>query len=285
MSQYVILHILVALVATMIAYNRGYLTFSAALLAMFLTSIILLFSNLALGFSIGICFFITSWFSNLKVSLNNRANNISKSIPSVDKQIGRDLNQVLANGLVLTILAILYALADDEKLSIVAAFLGCIGSVAGDTWASDIGHLSKQKPIMLLTGKRVAPGTPGAVTLLGILLTLLSGLIAALVYLFLSSFLLFSPEKLSLTLSSSVILVVGAAFGGMLGALTDSFLGAYAQGIYQTANGSISDNVKDERGQENQYIHGWLWLSNNKVNFINSVIGSISAYLIWQIAQ
>lgn len=285
MSQHILTSVVLSLLAAMFAYWRGYVTFSAALLAMIFGCIILVFSDLALGVSVGVCFFITSWLSSLNAKSKNLVNDNHKIIIAVDKKICRDLNQVLANGLTLVILAISYTLADDEKISIIAAFLGCVGAVAGDTWASDIGQLSKHQPRMLLTGKVVSKGTPGAVTVLGFLLTLLSGLIAAVVYLLLYWFLLVSPDKIILTSSASLILVVAAAIGGMLGALTDSLLGAFVQGIYQTANGSICDNVYDAQGRKNKYIKGYIWLSNNKVNFANSVVGSVSAYLIWQITQ
>ncbi len=46
-------------------------------------------------------------------------------------------------------------------------FIVCIASANSDTWASEIGSLSKKNPIYIRTFKRIERGTSGAISLLG----------------------------------------------------------------------------------------------------------------------
>ncbi|MFC4812559.1 DUF92 domain-containing protein, partial [Paenibacillus sp. GCM10023250] len=47
------------------------------------------------------------------------------------------------------------------------AFAGVMAAVNADTWATEIGALSRRTPRSVLTGRRVAAGTSGGVTPLG----------------------------------------------------------------------------------------------------------------------
>ena len=79
---------------------------------------------------------------------------------------GRSAGQVVANGLVAAILAVWFGIA--PSLEVITAFAGAIAAATADTWATEVGLLSPSAPRLITTWRRVAHGTSGGVTLLGI---------------------------------------------------------------------------------------------------------------------
>ncbi len=273
MTASILLSATICIVVALFALWRAYLTLAAAMIAAVLGTVILFFGGLALGVSVGVCFFITSGLSRRRDRLEENKKENSRA--------RRDLWQVLANGVILAGLAVLHGLGDASNMGVIAAFLGCVGAVAGDTWASEVGQVSKQQAWLLTSGKRVPAGTPGAVTVLGTCLTGLSGISATLIFILVS----IVSSGASLSLTNTIVLGFAAMMGGALGAMADSLLGARFQAIYRSADGRLSDHPKTSRGTINHYIKGWRWLTNNRVNFANSVVGAASAFLIWSIAE
>src|SRR5688500_8098628 len=86
-----------------------------------------------------------------------------------EKGSRRDAAQVLANGGVAAILAALSIPFGGSTLPyLFAGFVGALAAATADTLATEIGVLSKARPRMLTTGRKVDAGTSGAVTLTGI---------------------------------------------------------------------------------------------------------------------
>jgi len=255
--------------ATGIAYHRDYLTLSAALCAFIFATIILSGSGLAMGISVGLCFFITALLSQWR--------GIVAKQEALHARARRDLGQVFANGIGLCLLALVDWLIPAETIVLSAALLGCIGAVAGDTWATEVGHVTQQPPRALLSAQRVAVGTPGAVTVLGTALTGLAGIVATLCFALVS----WAIEGEILPTATLIRLGIAAGFGGLLGALADSLLGARFQAIYRSDAGEISDHSEGPDGVANRYIRGWRLLTNNRVNFCNSLVGALAASVLW----
>jgi uncharacterized protein (TIGR00297 family) len=146
----------------------------------------------------------------------------------------RDAWQVIANGgvatLILTITWIQRELIGCSETCFAVngwAFLAFAGSLAAanaDTWATELGVLSSVKPRLITTGRAVAAGTSGAVSLAGLLSAAAgAGFIAVLAALPWVEV----PHPLD---SLPVILLVASA--GLTGSLIDSVLGATVQSIY-----------------------------------------------------
>jgi uncharacterized protein (TIGR00297 family) len=83
-----------------------------------------------------------------------------------EHRAGRSAGQVIANGLVASILAVWFAIAPSPE--VLTAFAGAIAAATADTWATEVGLLSPSLPRLITTWRRVAHGTSGGVTLLGI---------------------------------------------------------------------------------------------------------------------
>lgn len=201
----------------------------------------------------------------------------------------RDLAQALANGGAGALIAIAHWLTGQPLLWF--AFVGAMATVNADTWATELGVLSKRPPRLITTGKRVEVGTSGGVSLQGTLATLLGGAVigvAGTLFLYLDSLIrytpriLLHPESCILRPANCTLLPVVAALAGLAGSLFDSLLGATVQAIYYSTNREKeTEKVIDPDGTPNTLLRGWRWLNNDWVNFISSVIGAAVAALLW----
>lgn len=181
----------------------------------------------------------------------------------------RDAGQVLANGLVATLLVVLYGWYESQAA--LGGFVGAIAVATADTWGTEIGVLSQQQPRNMLSGQRVPRGTSGAVTALGNFASAVGALaIGALA----SSF--FRDWRL---------LLLGLV-GGVMGAMSDSLLGASYQALYYCPSCKVATESHPEHycGSGTEHHRGWRWLHNDLVNFIATALGagvSVGLSLLW----
>ncbi len=199
-----------------------------------------------------------------------------------DKGSRRDWGQTLANGGVAALLALAHLLWPYPWL--LAAFVAAIATVNADTWATELGVLSKQPPRLITSGKSVAVGTSGAITRWGTTAAangaLLIGIVAALL-LGGRALLGYASE---LTTTQAVGLLAAAVIGGLAGALFDSLLGATVQVIYYSpARDKETEKQFDADGSANTYKRGWRWLNNDAVNFLSSLIGAAVGAMVFLI--
>ena len=191
----------------------------------------------------------------------------------------RDLGQALANGGLGAILAVVYARYPEPLLFV--AFVGAMSTVNADTWATEVGILSRVPPRLLTTGEPVPPGTSGGVTGLGMWASV-------------SGALLIGAMTTALMQVQSLLRgqgwrsdVIGYPFlaiiGGLTGSLLDSLLGATVQGIYfcEPCNKETESPVH-RCGQRAVLVRGQRWLNNDLVNFLASLVGALtSASVAW----
>jgi uncharacterized protein (TIGR00297 family) len=158
--------------------------------------------------------------------------------PHPEHTAGRTGAQVLANGAVATVLALWGVLWPAPWVA--TAFAGAIAASTADTWATEIGLLSKMPPQLitvrlLRTRTTVAPGTSGGVTWLGTIAACAGAAV--------------------ITGTSTGWLETPLApvwLGGFLGMALDSILGATVEGR-------------------------WRWMTNDAVNLLATVAGATLA--------
>lgn len=143
--------------------------------------------------------------------------------------------QVLANGLVATLLSIGYYVTTESAF--VLLYAASIAVATSDTWASEIGLLSTTRPRHILTFQPVVAGTDGGVSPLGLAASVVGAL------------------SVSLFVGGS--LIVSAA--GIAGSLIDSYLGVIQGKQVFLADGTLSQT-------------GVRWLTNDSVNFLSQVV-------------
>ena len=180
----------------------------------------------------------------------------------------RDMVQVLANGGVGMLMALLLRLTlwPGFALGLAAAF----ASANADTWASEIGVLSRRTSVSLIPPRRVPRGVSGGVTLLGLFASLCGSLLVALI---------FGLENLNGTksLARLAVLIGFTTAAGILGSLIDSVLGSTVQAQYEEPkelHGGPASLVVTERrisrGAANVLIHGVPFITNDVVNFLST---------------
>ncbi len=125
---------------------------------------------------------------------------------------GRSARQVIAKSIIGLFFTMLFFFLEDSiwLLFMTASFAGA----AADTWSSIIGKQYGQSPVILPTFKRVKKGTPGGITLYGIL----GAVVVA-----------FAFGLYQYVLSGVLMQIVIVFFTGILTALIDSLLNTLRQ--------------------------------------------------------
>ncbi|GGA44732.1 DUF92 domain-containing protein [Paenibacillus physcomitrellae] len=226
----------------------------------------------AFWFGILLVFFITS--TVLSKWKKDRKSELEKSYAKTGT---RDAGQVFANGGLGMLICLGYVIA--PSLLWVYVFVGVMATVTSDTWATELGGLSRKPPRSVLTGRVVPKGTSGGVSLMGNAASLAGGLCIGL-----SAWLL-----LQLGGGFSTVGAVGAwalslpglllsgGIGGFAGAMADSVLGATVQKMYRCPICRQVVEVERHCGHDTELYRGWSWMTNDAVNLISSAVGGLVA--------
>jgi uncharacterized protein (TIGR00297 family) len=251
------------------AERRGSLTRSGAVGAVLTGTTIFGFGGLAWGLTL-IYFFLSSTF----LSHYKEREKSAVAADKFSKGSRRDLAQALANAGVASAAALAYGLRRHSPgpTSLLAAFVGAMATANGDTWATEVGTLSKVPPRLITSGQPVAPGTSGGVTLLGTGAALAGGTSVGLV-----------AEALGAGRGTELRgwLPLLGLIGGVAGTLADSALGATVQAMYWCPRCQQETERRVHRcGQETEYLRGARWLDNDGVNFVSTAAGAAVAALL-----
>jgi uncharacterized protein (TIGR00297 family) len=237
-----------SLLIACIAYYFKFLSKSGALAAVVVGGIVFGLGGLA-HTAVLLTFFFSS--SILSVILKKQKQQVNEKYAKGSR---RDAGQVLANGGVATSCVIVGAFFPDQPI-FWWMFCAAFAAANADTWATEIGVLSKYPPRLLTSFKQVEMGTSGGITLLGSASALAgAGLIAGIAA-------IFRPEMIALLL---------IALAGFFGSFVDSLLGATVQGIYycETCQKETEKHPKHTCGGQTTIIRGWKWLNNDWVNML-----------------
>lgn len=260
------------------AYLAGALNLSGAFAAAIVGTIVFGLGGLNWAVLL-LAFFISS--SVLSQLFKGRKSELGEKFA---KSSRRDAGQVLANGGVASAVVLIWfamkvafqmrgLVADPDWMWV--AYAGSLASVNADTWATELGVLSRSVPRLITSGARVERGTSGGVTGLGFMAALGgAGLIAGL--------------AAWLRVQASVRpagLLAAVATGGAAGAVLDSILGSSLQAIYYCplCEKETERHPLHSCGTTTRLIRGWVWLNNDRVNAACALGGALVAAAVWWI--
>ena len=192
---------------------------------------------------------------------------ISSSLLSFSKKkqpSKRNAMQIVANGGVPAFFALCYFFFSNEYFLL--GFIGALAASTSDTWATEIGFLSKKRPYLIFTSKQVNKGVSGSISLIGTI-----GSIAGAMSIGLISFCIFDFD---------LILAIQVSFVGFLGSFIDTLLGRFAQSKFLC---KICDKETEDGSQccSNTILwSGFKWVDNNTVNFLSSLSSGVILILI-----
>jgi len=206
-----------------------------------------------------IAFFLTS----TALSRFKRAKREARIGRIVEKGDERDAFQVLANGGVFAVAA-LVAAATGQQLWVAAA-LGALPAAAADTWATEVGTLAGGLPRSIVSLKPLPPGTSGAVTVSGTLASIAgAAFITGVAYL--------------TGTTSAPVAVFG---GGVVGSLADSFVGATVQ-ERRWCDGCSEPTERRTHscGRTTRIVGGIPGARNDFVNVVCTLVGAAVAAVV-----
>jgi len=176
----------------------------------------------------------------------------------------RDAVQVAANGALFGIAAAAYAI--EPGIIAMAIGVASLAASAADTWATEIGSLSKDLPRSAWSMQPVSPGTSGGVTPLGIAASLAAGLFSSLV---------------ALAIGWPMVIAVAALVGAITGSAVDSILGASLQGRFWCDSCAAETEARVHLcGSHTRTVGGWSWLDNDGVNLAATVAGAVDGAVV-----
>ncbi len=214
------------------------------------------------GVLLGIFFVSSSLLSHFKEGEKREA------AEKFEKGHRRDFGQAMANGGLGALIAIANALLPSPAWFYL--FTGVMATVTADTWATELGTLSKNPPRLITTGDVVEVGTSGGVSGLGTAVSMIGGFIIGL-----------AGGLLSRRKPVWQLALIGA-LSGLAGSLFDSLLGATVQQIFYCDQCQKETERQLHRcGQKTRPVRGFAWLNNDVVNLLASVVGGMTAVCFW----
>jgi uncharacterized protein (TIGR00297 family) len=162
----------------------------------------------------------------------------------------------MVNGGGAALMGVLFAVTGSPLFELL--FIISLAAANSDTWASEIGTLSKGKPYLLTTLRQVERGTSGAVSLLGTLAALFGSLLIVLTAYF-----------LSFSLSGTDVMIV--TIFGFIGNMIDTILGALIQITYKCPRCGIETERHSHCHTTTVPIQGLKFINNDVVNGISNL--------------
>jgi uncharacterized protein (TIGR00297 family) len=209
---------------------------------------------------------LLSFFISGTVLTRFRANEKERLTGGINAKSGaRDAAQVFANGGVFALAAIGSAVYPSPLWMIAGA--SAIAASAADTWATEIGTLSRSAPRSIVTLRRVRPGASGGISMMG----LAAGIAGAA-----------SMAAIAALAQWPAAASQGAFVGGLAGSIVDSLLGATVQAMrWCAACGMETEREIHSCGSPAARTRGLSWMSNDLVNLLGSVAGALAGVLLF----
>lgn len=256
-----------SIVIAALAYWRGSLSRSGAIGALIVGTLIFGLGGWVWGVALAVFFISSSALSHFKE--REKAAVAEK----FEKGHRRDIGQVFANGGLAALIAALSALVPERVAPAELwffLFIGVMATVTADTWATELGTLSKAAPRLITSGRVVEVGTSGGVSLLGTGVSLAGGLLIGL------TVGLLAAVSGQMVWSAALPVALIGALSGAAGSLLDSLMGATVQQIYYCDSCQKETERKVHRcGTTTRQLRGLAWFNNDLVNLLSSLGGGL----------
>lgn len=265
------LGILIAGVIAILAFRFKLLSISGALAAFLLGSVVFGLGGLTWSIVLMV-FFLTS--SGLSYLFKSRK---AKAEEKYAKGSVRDYRQVLANGGLAGLFVILSLFIPHSSIPWLG-FCASLAAANADTWATELGSLSKKNPVLISTLKPVESGTSGAVSLFGLAASLLGSCVIA------AAGILFAPAGPTI---APWLFLIAVTLGGFTGSLEDSWIDATLQAIYYCPQCSRETEKHPRHGcdTETRLLRGRQWMTNDMVNLLCTLKGAGAAIVFTVLLQ
>ncbi|PLS15237.1 DUF92 domain-containing protein [Bacillus sp. M6-12] len=217
----------------------------------------------ALAFGVKGLLILGAFFASSSFWSKYKAAKKEKIEDKLEKGGARDWIQVAANGGAAAAASLLYLVYDHEIMLLV--FLASIAAANSDTWASEIGVLSKRPPVFIRTFKEAEKGTSGAVSAAGTAAALAGSLLIALLG--------------SILFSKGLAWFITVAAIGFTGNLADTLLGAFIQAEYRCPRCRLKTEKKVHCGTDTVLIKGWAHFNNDVVNGLSTFFAAAGSLL------
>ncbi len=265
-----------------LAQRRGSLSRSGVAGAVLTGTLIFGFAGWIAGFLLIAFFASSSRLSKFKAQARSKCD----AARLFDKGGRRDIWQALANGGVAAACAVAAGVLTpspetlfpgaDAGTALYAAMLGALASANADTWATELGVLSRSQPRLITTLRPVERGTSGGVSGAGGAAALAGAafiaLIAVLAHAARASIM---GQAIHASLWAICAIVTAA---GVLGSLADSLLGATLQAMYlDRETQQPTEKAIGPGGAPDALLRGVPWLNNDWVNFLATLTGACLA--------
>ena len=262
------LGILLAALVAFIAYRLNTLNRSGAVAAFLLGAVVFGFGGLPWAIVL-LVFFITS--SGLSRLLKHRKTSAEERYAKGSR---RDSWQVAANGGVAGLAALLGVFLPNSVVPWVM-FAAAFSSANADTWATELGVLSRKWPRSIRNWQLVPPGTSGGISPAG---TLAAAGGAALIAV--AAWLV--QPAIGVGEWDRFVFALIIALSGFAGSIVDSLLGATIQAIYwcPSCQKETERHPLHNCGNETTLQRGWKWMNNDVVNLVCTGSAALLALLL-----
>jgi uncharacterized protein (TIGR00297 family) len=187
----------------------------------------------------------------------------------------RTLWQTIGQGGVAALIAGIGIFSSGAPTLLAVGFVGALAEANADTWAVELGVLSKRNPRLITKFSReVQPGTSGGVSILGELSAVAGSFFVAII-----------AAVVGVFGGASIVPLLAAAFAAIVGEHIDSLLGATVQAAYYCPTCKKETERKIHKcGTVTRHVRGVQAANNEAVNLISTglaaAIGVILSLLL-----
>ncbi|GMI97700.1 Plasma membrane Glucose-responsive Regulator [Hibiscus trionum] len=277
MERTIIQPLISVLISSLIAirsYRRKSLDFYGALVAFLVMTI-----HFAVGYRFGAMLLIF-FFTSSKLTEDGE---VKKPLIDAGLKDVRRSNwvRVLLNSGVAAVLSVAVGsltgwedkcLDSNESVLVTGLIGGIIGHYAccnGDSWSSEIGVLSSERPWLVTTSKRVPRGTNGGVTKIGHVSASAAGTVIGLVFVLVG---LYTTSCFDRKAMKELSVIPLSTVAGLVGSIIRSLLGATVQ---FSGFCVVRKKVVEKPGPTVRKISGRNYLDNDAVNLVSILLTTL----------